>query len=67
MVLVNQRNLQSMQARLEDKRHIPLGGGVCYRRRAGCEFAVGKFSVLWVGHFSEAEIRGRGSPSLGRV
>lgn len=40
---------------------------MCYRRRAGCEFAAGKFSVLWVGHFSEAEIRGRGSPSLGRV
>lgn len=67
VVLVNQRNLQSMWARLEDKGHIPSGGGGCCRRRAECEFAVGKFCVPWIGHFSEAEIKGRGSPFLGKV
>lgn len=56
MVLVNQRNLQSVWARLEDKGHIPSGGGVCYRR-AECEFAVGKFCVLWVGHFLRQKLR----------
>lgn len=64
---MNQRNLQSVWARLDDKRYITSGGGVSYGGKAGCEFAVGKFCVPRVGHFSEAEIRGRDSLFLGRV
>lgn len=37
---------------------------MCCRRRAGCELAVGKFCVPWVGHFSEAEMKGGDSPCL---
>lgn len=56
VVLVNQRNLQSVWARLEDKGHIPSGGGVCYRRGAKCELAVGKFCVPCVGHFLRLKV-----------